>query len=1116
MNENVIGENKNLGELFDVGLDFLIGFLTIKQIGTVSAISHDLNWCCTETNAGATCQDVSFGDTSSCSPVSPTACSLTAECKQGTCIDRNEGICSANSPKKSCEDLGLRWESRPLDEISECRLGCCILGANVNYITENQCNLITDAVGIDNVDFRTGFTEQECLGITLTLAKGACVLPGGNCRMVKGIECQEMGGEFNRDLLCTNPILETNCKPTEETTCSSDEREYDVYFKDSCGNTANVYDSSKSFNENNKEYWERIIEPICNSDNPASCGMCNYPTESRCLEAGNQYNPVFGDLVCRDLKCDDNGRERLNGESWCIYESRIGDGRDVVGSDHWLKYCENGEVKIDDTQQKFRGEICAEKEVPLQTGGFFSVAQYRPNFWGQCFNIIIESDDAIAEQRNEKRCNANPDCKVLSINVPNSNFNFKLCVPEYPKGFDSSPGADNSAEKAICGFATQTCIVIEEKKIDKGWEIEVNKGCTSKHGGDKFATEMNKFCTALGDCGGKVNVAGVYERNYRFTWDITAEDPDLSGVYIPNANPSLSDESPLYIFNPSNAGSYSDVAANVGDLGEATPPFLIEHAGSIGAIAGLLASFGIFPVFFVIVAIIFIIIVIAGIGDTREKYVTFTCDLWEPPIGGADCSKCHDGSLGDLPCTQYKCNSLGTGCDLINTDTENPICIYDRANDVVPSTIIFESITNNGEEITNLNDFGQAGFEVTEEVCIENFDVIEINLKTVDENGNDDYARCMYDYSPVEPTFNNIKDAYTLGDGEYNINHTFEEILYTTHPGIKDLVQGTTETTGKLDIYARCQDPGGNYNLDEYKISFSCITSIDTTAPRVLEFIPTNPWILPFKSTTSVLQIRLNEIAECSYDFNPGIEYSSMNYNFACDSGRCTADVEELDKEINKIYIKCKDTNGNTNVEDILYVFDSTINPLKIDSIQPQGEITVKGLPFSFDLEVTTSGGSDDGNAFCEYEFRSHPQFSINRFLETGGNTHKQPFPNLPSGSYDVEVICRDIYGNEAKSPSVFSLKVDSSAPEIVRAFKDGNKLKLITDEIAICYYDTDPSKECNFNINNATSTTTILSTQHSLDWDRGKTYFVKCEDIFENVNKGYENGGCAIIVNPA
>ena len=58
------GEDK-IGEIIDLGINLLIGFLSIKQIGTVSATEADM-WCCPEMKNGAKCADILSTDTESC------------------------------------------------------------------------------------------------------------------------------------------------------------------------------------------------------------------------------------------------------------------------------------------------------------------------------------------------------------------------------------------------------------------------------------------------------------------------------------------------------------------------------------------------------------------------------------------------------------------------------------------------------------------------------------------------------------------------------------------------------------------------------------------------------------------------------------------------------------------------------------------------------------------------------------------------------------------------------------------------------------------------------------------------------------------------------------------
>ena len=80
--------------------------------------------------------------------------------------------------------------------------------------------------------------------------------------------------------------------------------------------------------------------------------------------------------ACRKLKCtDEDGNERQNGESWCVYDSFIGDGKDTVGSRHWKRMCIEGEVKVEPCAD-YRGQLCAQSVIE-EGEKTFSIAYFR-------------------------------------------------------------------------------------------------------------------------------------------------------------------------------------------------------------------------------------------------------------------------------------------------------------------------------------------------------------------------------------------------------------------------------------------------------------------------------------------------------------------------------------------------------------------------------------------------------------------------------------------------------------------------------------------------------------------------------------------------------------------
>jgi hypothetical protein len=91
---------------------------------------------------------------------------------------------------------------------------------------------------------------------------------------------------------------------------------------------------------------------------------------------------------------------------------------------------------------------------------------------------------------------------------------------------------------------------------------------------------------------------------------------------------------------------------------------------------------------------------------------------------------------------------------------------------------------------------------------------------------------------------------------------------------------------------------------------------------------------------------------------------------------------------------------------------------------------------------------------------------------------------------------------------------VDKSFPIVQRAWVSSGKLNLITNEDAACQASTNETTLCGFDYNASDSldiTSGAFAKSHSTTWSKGKTYYIKCKDIFENVNSD-----CAIEVMPS
>lgn len=245
-------------------LFFLVVFLGFSSAAVndnpqVSSLESTI--CCEKTQSGLFCQDVPAAECASNSRQVPTGCESTSFCKPGFCYDSDEGTCADNTPQLVCNAEGGIWneESPP-----QCELGCCTLGDQAAFVTLVRCKKLSSFLGL-NTNYNTGIRDEvQCVLSVANQDKGACVFDfefERTCKFTTRADCGggigdgELGnqGEFFVNTLCSTEELGTNCGPTRDTICVDGKDE--VYFVDSCGNPANIYDASKI---NDQNYWAEI------------------------------------------------------------------------------------------------------------------------------------------------------------------------------------------------------------------------------------------------------------------------------------------------------------------------------------------------------------------------------------------------------------------------------------------------------------------------------------------------------------------------------------------------------------------------------------------------------------------------------------------------------------------------------------------------------------------------------------------------------------------------------------------------------------------------------------------------------------------------------------------
>jgi hypothetical protein len=520
--------------------------LGILLIGIVSAATT----CCERTRQGAWCQNVDSAtlcDRTSINPatqqtfrVVASFCEATSYCKPGTCINGQEGTCMPNTPQIVCEANGGVWSEQQKGEISQCQLGCCLVGEQAAFTTQITCSRMSALYGLSITYVPSINDELSCLASASPSTKGACTYTKDylkTCVMETKKECQDRAKnsalsevEFHNGLLCTAGTLGANCIKTKNTQCDDKD---DVRFVDSCGNLANIYDSSRT----DTDYWTYIEDTVKCGDgkgnkDSATCGDCDYLSGSMCKKKSVGQSVTAGDYVCKNLDCKGYSGQGFDGitnyprhgETWCATDSKISDVN-VPGATYFRLMCYNSEVTNYECE-KTRQQVCAETVV--DTGTNFRTANCKVNKWQDCTSQNNSKD---CLDVNERDCSWTTmqgyyfytEANVRSLRnekdywrgviASSSEEAAGMCVPKYQPGF--SRDGDIETTTTSCGMANSVCYVKMVKGLLTGgkWVCDDNCSCIEdkndkKDNGVTWASGMNTICVKMGDCGVKTNYAG--------------------------------------------------------------------------------------------------------------------------------------------------------------------------------------------------------------------------------------------------------------------------------------------------------------------------------------------------------------------------------------------------------------------------------------------------------------------------------------------------------------------------------------------------------------------------------------------------------------------------------
>ncbi|VVB83678.1 Uncharacterised protein [uncultured archaeon] len=508
----------------------------------------------------------------------------------------------------------------------------------------------------------------------------------------------------------------------------------------------------------------------------------------------------------------------------------------------------------------------------------------------------------------------------------------------------------------------------------------------------------------------------------------------------------------------------------------------------------------------------------------REREVVavqYTCNSWQPATGGANCEKCN---TGQLPCTKYKCESLGQNCELLNEGTSEEKCYFNNRNDVTPPTMsAWEGALQEGFKYepatTSASDKGVKIINTeTSDGCALPFQKITYGIN-LDKPG-----QCRID-TVRKSTFDSMTNPGLISQGHFIENHS----ILSFHPGTSELSdEGVQiENGGNYETYVRCQSKNGVSTAGTFVFKYCVQSQPDTTAPSVELTNPSNGAPTQKGVTSKSVDVYTDKPSDCKWSHNDE-SYDAMTNTMTCAQEsteisanmlyKCTTTLTGIRDEVeNNFYFRCKsypskqgtdkESERTAMTQSYVYKLIGT-RDLVINSIAPLDGTTIKDSTQSVHvkLEAVTSAGYQNGEAACFFKESSETIYA--KFANTDSYQHSQDLW-LDSGTYTYSIKCCDSGLNCQTQATTFTVKTDTTAPIVTRVYNDVNQLKITTNEKADCVYDT---TNCGYDFKDGLKMTTADNLAHSTDWNINSIFYIKCKDEFGNQPSPAE---CSLIARP-
>jgi len=415
-----------------------------------------------------------------------------------------------------------------------------------------------------------------------------------------------------------------------------------------------------------------------------------------------------------------------------------------------------------------------------------------------------------------------------------------------------------------------------------------------------------------------------------------------------------------------------------------------------------------------------------------------SCHIYTAPIGGTPeiCEQCQSSQL--IPCTEYKCRSLGQSCEYLSTERKciSAPCIDDTSP---------PEITTCKSTDLSLKPYATSpkpdGCTITEE--IPEFSTNFIMLETKD------YSRCRWSpyigkkFDPADTT-----TAWFDEEAIFTKEHFWGMNLGN---GSSDLIKQNCKTEDYCTFYVRCQDKCDNKMQSDYYLKFKVKPGPDLFPPDIFSVAVPSGVAVPASLKEVDFYMFVDDgtgIDECRYS-KTDETFDSMPFKFSCSKIKnleengyeCTTKFNLSAASDTTFYFRCQDNSDRKNTNPESYEFIIT----RAQALQ----FTKESLPSGIIQQPNVGISLETNNkALCYYSLNDNKEILFN---QTDSQQHSTRIKE-ENGNYNLKIRCIDEAGNEKIQDSDFRIDY-TSHPIIRRVYKLSNLLYIQLNQDAACKY---------------------------------------------------------------